>query len=214
MRAASVAAALLGLAVLMAGAAHAQEGVQVLSWWPEHPTKSFFAGKKASCVLGVRNTGQDRFNVTYAMANLASPYNATMNLFNFTGQYLGDVPLGPGEETSAEYTIFFPRQLPPRDFILKVSLFYSSNGAFLQREFFNETITIIEEPTWLDTQLIGLYIIGLAVLAGILYSALEFAKGQGWVKKSKPVARPAATSSNKDEWLRGTAADPKLRKKQ
>ncbi|KAL4444990.1 hypothetical protein ABPG77_004040 [Micractinium sp. CCAP 211/92] len=198
----------------MAGAAHAQEGVQVLNWWPEHPTKSFFAGKKASCVLGVRNTGQERVNVTYAAATLASPYNASMSLFNFTGQYLGDVPLGPGEETSAEYTIFFPRQLPPRDFILKVSLFYSANGAFLQREFFNETITIIEEPTWLDTQLIGLYIIGLAVLGATLYSAVEFAKGQGWIKKSKPVARPAATSSNKDEWLRGTAADPKLRKKQ
>lgn len=58
----------------------------MLSWWPEHPTKSFFAGKKASCVLGVRNTGQDRVNVTYAVANLASPYNASMNLFNFTGQ--------------------------------------------------------------------------------------------------------------------------------
>lgn len=157
-------------------------------------------------------------------------------------QYLGDVPLGPGEETSAEYTIFFPRQLPPRDFILKasraapapalpgqaegwgarqgaggpgaccaraghpkalptclslraqhgapltappppflqVSLFYSSNGAFLQREFFNETITIIEEPTWLDTQLIGLYIIGLAVLAGIREWRSGGRRRRGW----------------------------------
>lgn len=151
----------------------------------------------------------------------------------------------------------------PRLPLLQVSLFYSANGAFLQREFFNETITIIEEPTWLDTQLIGLYIIGLAVLGAIcewwragwggwvdkggrrgrarlcapqalasqahargkcclqvrlcgccaalvlerdacprplrmprpppaVYSAVEFAKGQGWIKKSKPVARPGA----------------------
>lgn len=188
--------------------------MQVVSWWPEHPTKSFFPGKQASCVLGVRNAGTEKLNVTYALAQLASPYNASMNLYNFTGSYLGDVSLAPGEETSADYGIFFPRQLPPRDFILKVSLYYTVNGAFQQKLFFNETITVIEEPTWFDTQLIGLYIFGLALLAGIVYYAVDFAKGQGWIKKSKTVVRPSATSSNKDEWLRGTAADPKLRKKQ
>lgn len=56
------------------------------NWWPEHPTKSFFAGKAASCVLGVRNVGSSPLNVTYALANLASPYNASMNLYNFTSQ--------------------------------------------------------------------------------------------------------------------------------
>lgn len=56
------------------------------NWWPEHPTKSFFAGKPASCVLGVRNIGSSTLNVTYALANLASPYNASMNLYNFTSQ--------------------------------------------------------------------------------------------------------------------------------
>ena len=35
-------------------------------------------------------------------------------------QYLGDVPLGPNDETTAEYGIMFPRQLPPREFVLKV----------------------------------------------------------------------------------------------
>lgn len=58
----------------------------MLTWWPEHPTKSFFPGKAAAAVLGVRNVGSEPLNVTYAMANLASPYNASMNLFNFTGQ--------------------------------------------------------------------------------------------------------------------------------
>lgn len=68
----------------------------MLNWWPEHPTKSFFAGKKASCVLGVRNTGQERVNVTYAAATLASPYNASMSLFNFTGQVGATIGLGVG----------------------------------------------------------------------------------------------------------------------
>lgn len=64
----------------------AQEELEVRNWWPEHPTKSFFAGKSASAVLGVRNIGSSPVNVTYALANLASPYNASMNLYNFTSQ--------------------------------------------------------------------------------------------------------------------------------
>jgi hypothetical protein len=77
------------------------------------------------------------------------------------------VVLAPGEETSAEYAIFFPRQLPPREFVLKINLVYASGGQYRQRLFFNETINVIEEPTLFDTQLIGLYVIGLAALAGI-----------------------------------------------
>ena len=82
-------------------------------------------------------------------------------------QYLRDVPLGAGEETSAEYNIFFPRQLPAREFVLKMSLVYTAGGQFRQAMFFNETINVIEEPTLFDTQLIGLYLMGLALLAAI-----------------------------------------------
>ncbi|PSC68232.1 Interferon-related developmental regulator 1 [Micractinium conductrix] len=196
----------------VAGIAAAQD-VQVQSWWPENPTKSFFPGKQASLVLGVKNTGTAALNVTYAAANLASPYNASMTMFNFTGVYLGDVPLGPNDETTAEYGIMFPRQLPPREFVLKVTLYTTGPAGIASHLFFNETINVIEEPTWFDTQLLGLYIIGLALLAGAVYTAVEFARGKGWVKRSKPTARPTAASSNKEEWLRGTAADPKLRKK-
>ena len=77
------------------------------------------------------------------------------------------MPLAPGEETSAEYAIFFPRQLPPREFVLKINLIYSIGGQYQQKLFFNETINVIEEPTLFDTQLIGLYLIGLLALAGI-----------------------------------------------
>lgn len=208
-------ALLFGAALLLAacGAVRAQEELEVHNWWPEHPTKSFFAGKPASCVLGVRNIGSSTLNVTYALANLASPYNASMNLYNFTSQYLGDVQLAQGGETSAEYSIHLPRQLPPREFILQLTLVYAAAGQFKTKLFFNETIQVIEEPTLFDTQLIGLYIIGLALVGFLAYLALEFGKSKGWVKKSKPAPRPAAISTNKDEWLRGTAADPKLKKR-
>lgn len=59
----------------------------------------------------------------------------------------------------------FPRQLPPREFILQMTLYYTLGGQLKTHLFFNETVNIIEEPTLFDTQLIGLYIIGLALLA-------------------------------------------------
>lgn len=82
-----------------------------------------------------------------------------------TPQYLHDVPLARGAETSAEYSIPFPRQLPPREFVLQMTLFYSVAGQMRSRMFFNETVNVIEEPTLLDIQLLGLYLFGAALLA-------------------------------------------------
>ena len=95
--------------------------------------------------------------------------------------------LAAGEESSSEYTLMFPRQLPPREFVLQVQLFYSVGGAFRSALFFNETINVIEEPTLLDAQLLGLYVIGLALLAfagawwapWLLLPAARVAAGRG-----------------------------------
>lgn len=92
-------------------------------------------------------------------------------------QYLSDVALGQGDETSAEYRLFFPRQLPPRDFMLQLSLVYSMGAGYFTKQFFNETIQIIEEPTLLDTQLLGLYLIGAALLAAAGQSAPPTCRG-------------------------------------
>ena len=57
-------------------------------------------------------------------------------------QYLGDVQLSQGGETSAEYSIHLPRQLPPREFILQLTLVYAAGGQFKTKLFFNETIQV------------------------------------------------------------------------
>ena len=122
-----------------------------------------------------------------------------------------------------------------------MTLYTTGPAGIASHLFFNETINVIEEPTWFDTQLLGLYIIGLALLAGAgawsrgqgegkglappapheipttlrtvggthytpftlparpppplspaaVYTAVEFARGKGWVKRSKPTARPS-----------------------
>lgn len=58
----------------------------MVSYFPDRPTAEFFPGKLVTAVLGVRNAGAAPVNVSYAAANLASPYNASLNIWNFTGQ--------------------------------------------------------------------------------------------------------------------------------
>lgn len=50
--------------------------------------------------------------------------------------------LAQGGETSAEYSIHLPRQLPPREFILQLTLVYAAAGQFKTKLFFNETIQV------------------------------------------------------------------------
>lgn len=64
-------------------AAQAQD-VVVNSWFPDNPAGEFFPGQDVTCVIGVRNDAATPINVTFATANLASPFNAEKNLFNFT----------------------------------------------------------------------------------------------------------------------------------
>lgn len=75
-----------GVAVSPAALTAVAQELEVVHWFPDHPTTEFFPGKSVSCVIGVRNSGASTLNITAAAASLNSPYNATMNLYNFTAQ--------------------------------------------------------------------------------------------------------------------------------
>ncbi|GAB4824114.1 hypothetical protein N2152v2_011160 [Parachlorella kessleri] len=195
--------------------ARAQQ-LEVQHWFPEHPTTEFFSGKSVPCVIGVRNAGGTLVNITAAQASLNSPYNASMSLYNFTTQpYF--LPLPAGQEASLEYNVFMPRQLPPREFNLKIQLYYTVEGPMLVNLFFNQTINIIEEPTWFDLELLGLWLVGFALLGIAAWFAAEYLKGLSFVKKAakkskKAQARDAAAPVDKEEWLRGTYYDQQKKK--
>ena len=123
-------------------------------------------------------------------------------------QFLGDVTLAAGEETSAEYSIFFPSQLPPREFILQMVLFSSINGEYLQTLFFNETINIIEEPTLLDTQLIFLYILGGLVLAVVGGRRCRFCAAQRSSRSAPAWPWPRLTGVRSSRQLTSCRACP------
>ena len=85
-------------------------------------------------------------------------------------QFLNHQVLAPGAEASLDYELAFPRQLPTQQFVLKMTLVVavrdSSSGrdGWLPNLFFNETITMVEGKTWVDTELLGLLVIFLGVL--------------------------------------------------
>jgi hypothetical protein len=48
------------------------------------------------------------------------------------------MPVGPGQEVSLDYGLFMPYQLPPREFNLKMMLYFSAEDTMLANMFFNQ----------------------------------------------------------------------------
>lgn len=53
-------------------------------------------------------------------------------------QFLNHVPLASGDELSVDYPLFFPAQLPARDFVLKLLLLTSVGNDYQQTVVFNQ----------------------------------------------------------------------------
>jgi translocon-associated protein subunit alpha len=73
----------------------------------------------------------------------------------------------PGKELSVEYSFIPPRELPANEYQIALTVFYDTIGGsgFKSTTFFNETITVNEKPQLIDTKLIFLYLIFIALVA-------------------------------------------------
>jgi len=202
----------------------APDTIETHVWFPDSPTREFVVGKHIAAVVGVRNTGDEGFNTTVIQANLALVSDPSGNVMNFTGNSLEMPELQKDEEVTFQYFMPLHHSLPTRSFYLNINLY--SQGAtedvYFVKQAFNSTIDLIEEPTWIDLQLLGLY----AVLAGILglgaWGLRDFAVERGLLggsqtsttkksAKSKTSATkktsPKKAASGQNEWLAGTIAD-------
>ena len=47
-------------------------------------------------------------------------------------------PLGPGEETNLEYGLFFPTNMPPREFYLNMNMVLGTEEGYFTHQLFNE----------------------------------------------------------------------------
>lgn len=72
--------------------------------------------------------------------------------------------LEPGQELSVEYAFLPAKALPPRDFALALTLFYSDKRMVMKSNtFFNSTVEIVEVKRFIDTDLLFLYLLLLSI---------------------------------------------------
>lgn len=181
------------------------------SFFPEHPTKQFVAGKEVKCVLGIHNDASEAYNITAILGSLNSPADFRLYVQNFTENvFHSDLPAGA--ETSVEYTFMPDPRLEPRDFVVALTVVYHDNkGSYFSNTFFNSTVEIVGEKKLVDWELIQLFVMLGGLAAGALYLAFTFAEPYlGAIGiKSKRRSRKVDTSTpdDADEWVKGSHYD-------
>jgi len=194
--------------------------------FPYHNNGKIPSGAEVPIVIGFRNNGEKLYNITHAVASFNYPQDYSYYIQNFTEQYY-HYTVGPSEEISLEYTLYPDPLLDMRDFGLVVSIFYhDGNSQQVGNNFtsvvWNKTVDIIELDTGFDPQTLFAYIAILAVLglAGyVVYRNLNsWTKGQKKGKGGASKATESSTGSSQEQvldndWLTGTVADPRFRKR-
>ena len=187
-------------------------------------------GKHIAAVLGIRNTGDEGFNVSAIQGNLALVTDPSGNVMNFTGTAYDFPELKKDDEVVVQYFMPLHSSLPTRPFYLQLNVFSdgSTESSYVVKQAFNSTIELIEEPKWIDLELLGLYAVFFGIVGLILWGVRDHAVEKGLIgarkstKKStsanhskgmKTRATKAASGQHENEWLRGTIADKSKAKK-
>lgn len=188
----------------------AAPGVEVLYWFPDHGRLEFPVGEKIDVVLSFHNGGDETLNVSGIMGSINSPAAFNIYVNNLTAQVY-DVVVPPREEASLEYSFTPNKAIVPREFFVALTAFYTNPaGQTFSTTFFNKTSNIVEAPTWVDFELLGLYGGFVVALAGIGYLIFKWLSGFSWFRAqirkrpSKAPAPVAPVEGAENEWLKGT----------
>jgi hypothetical protein len=187
-------------------------------YFPEHTTKQFPAGDVITAVISAHNDNTKPYNLTAVVASLNSPLDFTMYIQNFTHQvYFKELP--PSGEMSLEYKFRLAPQVPTRDFAVAIHLIYEDVGSsgYYSNVVFNGTVEVVEKAKLIDTEGLFMYLMIIALFAGIGYWAFSNASDKLGIKKSVKKAGKKGDSKaaafDEDEWVKGTPYDVEKRKK-
>lgn len=182
-------------------------GIEHKEWFPEFFSLQFPAGKQIEVVAGLYNGGDETYNVTAIYGSLNAATDFRYYFQNFTGLPYYDI-LAPGQQVSLAYQFITALNLPPREFQVALTAFYNTATQGFATTFFNQTITIVEQPRLIDLELIFLWLLLLSLLGGGGYLGYTYASSAGWIRKtrksrSNKKVEPRNPDSNAD-WLKGT----------
>lgn len=189
----------------------AAPGVEIQSWFPDHGRLEFPVGEKVDVVLSFHNGGDEALTVAGITGSINSPAAFNIYVNNLTSMAY-DVVVPPRDEASLQYSFTPNKAIVPREFLVALTAFYTNpTGQTFSTTFFNKTSNIVETPTWVDFELLGLYGGFLVALAGIGYLIFKWLSGFSWFRaqirkrpSKAPVAPAAPVELAENEWLKGT----------
>ncbi|CAD7701158.1 unnamed protein product [Ostreobium quekettii] len=186
------------------------EGMAVTkSVLPEHPQKLLPAGDVIPVLLGFRNEGSEPVNVSAIMGSLNHAGDFRVYYQNFSMQPLG-ITVPAGAELTMEYLFRPDPALPPMEFRIAITAFYSNvkGNEWYSSTFFNETIEIVEAEKFFDTEVLFMYATIICLMALAVFGLVRWAASLSIFKKAVTTkkAKAASTTTADDDWLKGTPA--------
>eukprot|EP00803_Ostreobium_quekettii_P002858 evm.model.scf_168.10 EVM.evm.TU.scf_168.10 scf_168:72336-75095(+) len=183
--------------------------VSTKSVLPEHPQKLLPAGDVIPVLLGFRNEGDEAVNVSAIMGSLNSAADFRVHYQNFSMQPLG-VTVPPNVELTMEYLFRPDPALPPMEFRVAITAFYSNvaGNEWHSSTFFNETIEIVDPEKLFDTEVLFMYATLICIFALIVFGIVRWAANLSIFKKAAATKKTKAvnTATGDDDWLKGTPA--------
>ncbi|DBA82944.1 hypothetical protein WJX77_012184 [Trebouxia sp. C0004] len=188
-------------------------GVDSQHWFPDNPGSRFTVGEAVDVVIGLHNSAGEVFNVTHIAGSINAPQAFQYYVQNFTFQPYNS-QLKPGEQASLHYTFKPDIYLPVQEWQLSLTAYLRTEKGFFCNTFFNSTVDVVDQPRYIDTQLVFLGVIGLGVLGVIALFSWDSISNLTVVKRvnkrtRKPASRPAPgpkipEPAGTSEWLKGT----------
>eukprot|EP00695_Tsukubamonas_globosa_P003231 TRINITY_DN527_c0_g1_i2.p1 TRINITY_DN527_c0_g1~~TRINITY_DN527_c0_g1_i2.p1 ORF type:complete len:317 (+),score=152.37 TRINITY_DN527_c0_g1_i2:109-951(+) len=169
--------------------------------FPEFMDQKIPAGAVVDALCGFQNTGVETFSVQYMRAFLVSPQNWNHHIQNYT-TFRYNVSVPAGEESSILYRFRPDAYLEPREYGLKMEVFYvAPNNETFVSTFFNGTITVVEPPANFDSKTAFTYaaLVAIVALGGFgVYKAIPN-KRRG--KTTRTEASTSDSSAIRSEWV-------------
>jgi len=181
--------------------------------------KTITQGDSVELLVGFHNKGSIAFNVTEIFAAIVWGMDFNQFVQNFTKQALS-VLVKPGEERTFLYPFTPDPMLEPREWGLVATVKYNHDGdnATFVSTLLNTTFALAEPPSTFDAQTLFTYVLfagllGLAAYGG--FKAFGANRGHRSARSSARATQPemgtvASDGAAANEWLEGTAADPRL----
>ncbi|CAH8567230.1 unnamed protein product [Schistosoma turkestanicum] len=177
-------------------------------------------GKVSSVVASLANSipenGDQQFKLDFVEGALHYPMYYDYHIQNFTKQRLHET-LEPGQETSLYYRFKPAPELAGRSFDLSIVVYYhDNNNIYYAHKLFNQTVNLYEIEEGVDTKLIFLVILvialSIAILIGIWHWFTSVAQRRNPAKKSSKVVEDNSENVVENEYLALINNKPQIKK--